>query len=91
MGLPAGDWAFVRLRGDSGVILLMWDRRLVEKIEDCMGEFLFLFTLVIKLTIDSQDFPLHITMMHNLYHCVMVTCAQVIAPGSTIFSSWNND
>jgi hypothetical protein len=29
-----------RFKGESGGILLMWDGRVVEKIEECVGEFL---------------------------------------------------
>jgi len=29
-----------RLQGASGNILLMWDRRVVEKLDGCAGEFL---------------------------------------------------
>jgi exonuclease III len=33
------DWCYLGLRGASGGILLMWDRRVVKKIEDCVGIF----------------------------------------------------
>lgn len=33
------DWCFLGLRGASGGILLTWDRRVVEKIEACVGTF----------------------------------------------------
>jgi hypothetical protein len=33
------DWCYLGSRGASGGILLMWDRRVVEKIEDCVGRF----------------------------------------------------
>ena len=33
------DWMFLRSNGASGGILLMWDKRLVEKIEDAVGSF----------------------------------------------------
>jgi hypothetical protein len=33
------DWIYLGARGASGGILLMWDRRVVEKIEDCVGRF----------------------------------------------------
>jgi exonuclease III len=31
------DWTYLGARGASGGILVMWDRRVVEKIEDCVG------------------------------------------------------
>jgi hypothetical protein len=34
------DWMFLGSNGASGGILLMWDKRLVEKIEDVVGSFL---------------------------------------------------
>jgi exonuclease III len=33
------DWMFLGSNGASGGILLMWDKRLVEKIEDAVGSF----------------------------------------------------
>jgi hypothetical protein len=33
------DWIYLGARGASGGILLMWDRRVVEKIEDCVGRY----------------------------------------------------
>lgn len=33
------DWTYLGLRGASSGILLMWDRREVEKVEDCAGNF----------------------------------------------------
>ena len=33
------DWMFLGSNGASGGILLMWDRRLVEKLEDAVGYF----------------------------------------------------
>jgi hypothetical protein len=33
------DWCFMGLRGASGGVLLMWDRRVVEKIEDSVGSY----------------------------------------------------
>jgi len=33
------DLCYLGLRGASRGILLMWDRRMVEKIEDCVGTF----------------------------------------------------
>jgi exonuclease III len=33
------DWMFLRSNGASGGILLMWDKRLVEKLEDAVGFF----------------------------------------------------
>jgi exonuclease III len=38
-GCAYADWCFVASRGASGGILLMWDRRVVTKIEVCVGEF----------------------------------------------------
>lgn len=33
------DWCCLDSRGASGRILLMWDRKVVEKVEECVGEF----------------------------------------------------
>jgi hypothetical protein len=33
------DWCFLGSRGALGGILLMWDRRVVKKLEDCVGRF----------------------------------------------------
>ncbi|GLT55575.1 hypothetical protein SLA2020_286860 [Shorea laevis] len=33
------DWLYLGSRGASGGILLMWDRRVVEKVEECVGRF----------------------------------------------------
>ena len=33
------DWIYLGARGVSRGILLMWDRRVVEKIEDCVRKF----------------------------------------------------
>lgn len=33
------DWLYLGLRGASGGILLMWDRRVVEKLEECVGRY----------------------------------------------------
>jgi hypothetical protein len=33
------DWCYSTSRGASGGILRMWDRRVVEKIEECGGIF----------------------------------------------------
>jgi hypothetical protein len=38
------DWCFLGSRGTFGGILLMWDKRVVEKIE-CVGAFLLLALL----------------------------------------------
>ena len=38
-GLQYLDWLYCGLNGASGGILLMWDTRVVEKIEDAMGNF----------------------------------------------------
>jgi len=32
-------WVYLGSRGASGGILLMWDRRVVEKIEECVGRY----------------------------------------------------
>lgn len=34
------DWCYSASRGASGRILLMWDRRVVEKIKECVREFM---------------------------------------------------
>ena len=34
------DWMFLGFVGASGGILLMWDRRVVEKIDEVVGDFL---------------------------------------------------
>jgi hypothetical protein len=39
-GCAHADWCFLGSRGASGGILLMWDRRVVEKLEDCVGRFI---------------------------------------------------
>jgi exonuclease III len=36
---PYVDWCHVDSRGASGGILLMWDRRVVSKIDSCVGNF----------------------------------------------------
>jgi hypothetical protein len=33
------DWCYLGSSGASGGILLMWDRRVVEKIEECVGRY----------------------------------------------------
>jgi hypothetical protein len=33
------DWIYLESTGASRGILLMWDRRVVEKIEECVGRF----------------------------------------------------
>lgn len=33
------DWMFLESNGASGGILLMWDKRLVEKLEDAVGSY----------------------------------------------------
>jgi exonuclease III len=33
------DWMFLGSVGASGGILLMWDKRIVEKVEDAVGQF----------------------------------------------------
>jgi len=39
MGMPSRGLDVFGSRGASGRILLMWDRRVVEKIEDCVGSY----------------------------------------------------
>jgi hypothetical protein len=34
------DWCYLASREGFGGILLMWDMRVVEKIKECMGEFI---------------------------------------------------
>ena len=36
---PYIDWLYLGSKGASGGILLMWDQRVVEKIEEAMGHF----------------------------------------------------
>jgi hypothetical protein len=36
---PYVDWCHVDSRGASGGILLMWDRRVVSRIDTCMGRY----------------------------------------------------
>ncbi|KAG6649501.1 hypothetical protein CIPAW_07G216700 [Carya illinoinensis] len=36
---PYVDWAYLASDGDSGGVLVMWDRRMMEKIEEFIGEF----------------------------------------------------
>jgi hypothetical protein len=38
------DWCFVASKGASGGILLMWDRRMVTKIEVCVGDYVVAFS-----------------------------------------------
>jgi hypothetical protein len=38
-GCPYVDWCHVDSRGASGGILLMWDRRVVSRIDSCAGRF----------------------------------------------------
>jgi exonuclease III len=38
-GCPYADWCHVNSRGASGGILIMWDRRVVTRIDTCMGRF----------------------------------------------------
>jgi len=33
------DWCYMGASGVSGGILLMWDRRVVEKVEECVGRY----------------------------------------------------
>jgi len=34
------DWCYLGANGASGGILLMWDRRVVEKVEECIGRYI---------------------------------------------------
>jgi len=34
------DWCYLGANGVSGEILLMWDRRVVEKVEECVGRYI---------------------------------------------------
>jgi exonuclease III len=34
------DWCYMEASGASGGILLMWDRRVVEKVEECVGRYI---------------------------------------------------
>ena len=36
---PYIDWSYLGSKGASGGILLMWDQRVVEKIEEAVGHF----------------------------------------------------
>lgn len=36
---PYVDWVFLALTGASGGVLVMWDRRVVTKIEEYIGEY----------------------------------------------------
>ena len=38
-GCPYVDWCHVDSRGASGGILLMWDQRVVSRIDSCLGRF----------------------------------------------------
>ena len=42
---PYIDWLYMDSKGASGGILLMWDRRVVEKIEEVVGQFSILCRL----------------------------------------------
>ncbi|KAG2711493.1 hypothetical protein I3760_04G079300 [Carya illinoinensis] len=33
------DWSFLASNGASGGVVVMWDRRVVEKVEDCIGQY----------------------------------------------------
>ena len=39
-GCPFVRWVFLASRGASGGILIMWDSRVVESIEECVGSFM---------------------------------------------------
>ena len=38
-GCPYVDWLYLGLEGAFGGIVLMWDRRVVEKVEEAVGHF----------------------------------------------------
>jgi hypothetical protein len=38
------DWCCLDSRGASSGVLIMWDRRVVEKINECVGEFTLVVT-----------------------------------------------
>ncbi|KAG6651554.1 hypothetical protein CIPAW_06G120200 [Carya illinoinensis] len=38
-GCPYVDWVYLASNGASGGILVMWDKRVVEKMEDFVGEY----------------------------------------------------
>jgi len=42
LGCQHMDWCYSPSRGASGGILVMWDRRVVEKIEECVRSILLL-------------------------------------------------
>jgi hypothetical protein len=42
------DWCYLGSSGIPGGILLMWDRRVVEKVEDCVRRFIVVFFSVCK-------------------------------------------
>ncbi|KAG2698544.1 hypothetical protein I3760_07G155600 [Carya illinoinensis] len=33
------DWSFLASNGASGGVVVMWDRLVVEKVEDCIGQY----------------------------------------------------
>jgi exonuclease III len=46
------DWCFMGASGASGGILIMWDRRVVEKVDDCVGRY----TLAVSLRNVDDNF-----------------------------------
>ena len=38
-GCRHADWLYLGSKGASGGILLMWDRRVMEKMEECVGNY----------------------------------------------------
>jgi exonuclease III len=46
------DWCFMGASGASGGILIMWDRRAVEKVDDCVGRY----TLAVSLRNVDDNF-----------------------------------
>ena len=41
LSCPYIDWLYLGFEGAFGGVLLMWDRRVVEKVEEAMGFFFF--------------------------------------------------
>jgi exonuclease III len=39
------DWCYMGASGASGGILIMWDRRVVEKVDECMGRHILAVSL----------------------------------------------
>jgi hypothetical protein len=52
MGLPSCGWCYMGASGASGGILIMWDMRVVEKVDECMG----MYTLAVSLRNVEDNF-----------------------------------